>query len=65
MKRRMAIWMAVIIMGILGACKNNERGDQSLAIGMDDSNHIRGTITMAGSTSMEKLANTAAEGFME
>lgn len=53
-KKVLALVCAVVMMTGLVACGSTETADASLS----------GTVSMAGSTSMEKLANAVAEGFM-
>lgn len=48
----------VLVMGTLTACGNDTPANS-------DNNQKSGSITLAGSTSMEKLANALCEGFME
>ncbi len=64
--------MSIIVVSALTACSNNaeESTDQN-SESTDNENtdattseDLSGTVTMAGSTSMEKLANAAAESFM-
>lgn len=69
--------LMLIIMGAFSACNkesNQEATDQGEntteestedTASEEDSKELSGTITMAGSTSMEKLANVASEAFME
>jgi phosphate transport system substrate-binding protein len=57
--------ICVFVAGAFSACgnkseDNNTSGDKTAT----DTADLSGSITMAGSTSMEKLANAAAEGFM-
>ncbi len=64
--------MLVFVIGTFTACAGNSNSaDQNNSTGTpgttDNSNEtadLSGTITMAGSTSMEKIANAAAESFM-
>ncbi len=65
MKKRLMIMIAVMMAGILSACGNKQSSDQGSDTGSGSSNKLKGSITMAGSTSMEKLANAAAEAFMD
>ena len=46
------------------ACGSSDSGSTS-GSGKSGDGEVKGTVTMAGSTSMEKLANALAEGFME
>lgn len=74
MKRRLRGIIALLIVcvfvaGAFSACANkSEKNDTNKNTSADNSTgdtaDLSGTITMAGSTSMEKLANAAAEGFM-
>lgn len=68
MKRRIKKWVSLLMIclvavSVLGACgkKNNENTNSQEGSG----ENLSGTITMAGSTSMEKLSNVVAEAFME
>jgi len=62
----------LILVGSLSACANQsgkDSTDQNADINTDNAGgdagkDLKGTLTMAGSTSMEKLANAAAEAFM-
>jgi phosphate transport system substrate-binding protein len=70
--------MLVFVIGTFTACAGNtnstgestdentstETPDTSTETPVDDTADLSGTITMAGSTSMEKIANAAAESFM-
>ncbi|MDF2510231.1 MAG: phosphate binding protein [Herbinix sp.] len=70
--------MLVFVIGTFTACAGNtnstgestdentstETPDTSTETPADDTADLSGTITMAGSTSMEKIANAAAESFM-
>lgn len=65
--------ICVFVAGAFSACgnkseDNNTSGDTTATDTADkgsaDTEDLSGSITMAGSTSMEKLANAAAEGFM-
>ncbi len=63
--RKLAVvLMAIGIAGLLVACGNNDSSDQGPDSGNGSANNLKGALTMAGSTSMEKLANAAAEAFM-
>jgi phosphate transport system substrate-binding protein len=64
--RRIAALMitALMIAGSLSACGNKQSADQGTDSGNGNTKNLKGSITMAGSTSMEKLANAAAEAFM-
>lgn len=57
--------IVVLLAGSLSACGNKQSADLGTDTGSGNSSKIEGYITMAGSTSMEKLANTAVEAFME
>lgn len=65
LRRGLEILMVVLLAGSLNACGNKQSADQGADTGSGNYNKLKGTIAMAGSTSMEKLANTAAEAFME
>ena len=65
MKKKWIIFITVLVAGVLSACGNKQLTDQGAGAGNEKTNNMKGPITMAGSTSMEKLANTAAEAFME
>jgi phosphate binding protein len=59
----------LVIVATLGACgktDNNSTGtnDTNNTSNNSDTKDLSGTVTMSGSTSMEKLANAAAEAFM-
>lgn len=54
----------LLVVGSLGACGNKQSADQGTDAGNGNTKNLKGSITMAGSTSMEKLANAAAEAFM-
>lgn len=62
MKKLVTLLVATVVMiGSLTACGgNNDSADNGNA----GNSQLTGTLTMAGSTSMEKLANALAEGFM-
>ena len=62
MKKIAAIVTAVLMMGALSACGAKTEEAQT---GDAAASELSGSVTMAGSTSMEKLANAAAESFME
>ncbi len=73
--KKLSILLAVlfVLTVALGACSsqdsnNNSKGTDTTDTGngneTTDDGDLSGTISMAGSTSMEKLANAAAEGFM-
>lgn len=61
----------VLITGLLNACSKSITGsDENSSNSSSNSSNqssgkLSGTITMAGSTSMEKLANAASEAFMQ
>lgn len=77
MKRRLRgifalLMICIFVAGVFSACSNksgNNSSDKNSTNqntnGTSDTADLSGTITMAGSTSMEKLANATAEGFME
>ncbi|MDF2544196.1 MAG: phosphate binding protein [Herbinix sp.] len=65
----------ILVIGSLGACSKNGSSDNqedtnqsgtdtSGSTDNGETKDLKGTLTMAGSTSMEKLANAAAEAFM-
>lgn len=67
LKRAGVFTMAIVLSGILLACSKNTASDKNNGTnGSTDntSKDLSGNITMAGSTSMEKLANAAGEAFM-
>lgn len=64
MKKRVMIIIAVMMAGVLSACGNKQSADQGSDTGSGNAKNIKGAIKMAGSTSMEKLANASAEAFM-
>jgi phosphate transport system substrate-binding protein len=78
MKRIVTLLLVcILIAGAFSACTNNSSKDQGNTNTQDNtqgntgteenttgSNDLNGSISMAGSTSMEKLANAAAEAFM-
>lgn len=53
---------AVVMVGGLTACGGNP--DEAEGGNAGNNTQLNGTVTLAGSTSMEKLANALAEGFM-
>lgn len=64
--------ISILMVGALSACsKQNEdnsgtdTGNSGTNNGTGANSDLSGTITMAGSTSMEKLSNVVAEAFME
>lgn len=72
------LMVCIFVAGVFSACsnksdnngsnQNSSNQDTTDTTGTSDTANtedLSGTITMAGSTSMEKLANAAAEGFME
>ena len=63
--RRIAAYMITVLImtGTLSACGKNESAVQGSGIDSESTKKLKGSITMAGSTSMEKLANAAAEAF--
>ncbi len=72
LRKAAALLLAVIfILGTLSACSNrsdnnsNTDKNKNTSGGAGANENLSGTITMAGSTSMEKLANVASEAFME
>lgn len=62
--KRMAtvVVAAIVMVSSLTACGGNDNGDESGNVAGNA--QLSGTVTLAGSTSMEKLANALAEGFM-
>lgn len=62
MKKIAVIAAAVLMMGALSACGAKTEEAQTGDVAASE---LSGSVTMAGSTSMEKLANAAAESFME
>lgn len=60
-KAEALLWAALLFIGLLVSC--GRRIDHNISQGIQAS-PIRGTVTMAGSTSMETFANALAEGFM-
>lgn len=66
LKRMAALLAAAVVMvGGLTACGGgNAEGTEGGNAGGGSSQQLGGTLTMAGSTSMQKLANALAEGFM-
>lgn len=74
-KRMVALTAAVMMLGSLTACGSEVKeevpevmmetaAEEAEAEPEEEVSELTGTITMAGSTSMEKLANAAAESFM-
>ena len=74
-KRIIALTAAVLMMGSLTACGSEVKegvpevmmetaAGEAEAEPVEEVSELTGTITMAGSTSMEKFANAAAESFM-
>ena len=57
-----AATVTMMAFGMTGCGSNNDTSSQADA---KDNGTLSGTVTMAGSTSMQKLANALAEGFME
>ena len=63
LKKIAALFVAVVVMvGGLTACGGH--GNKTEGQNAGGNAQLNGTITLAGSTSMEKLANALAEGFM-
>lgn len=68
--RRLAaiLLVGILMMSALSACgkksEDNSGTDTNTNSSSETNNKLNGTITMAGSTSMEKLANVVAEAFM-
>lgn len=57
----------LILVGTLSACGKTDSADQGAGTNTENGSankNLKGALTMAGSTSMEKLANAAAESFM-
>lgn len=71
-----SILSIVMLVGLFTACSNDSEGNNNInptnvptqsPVGSNDNNtenKLKGSLTMAGSTSMEKLANALAEAFM-
>ena len=61
-----AIGMTVCMLGCLVGCGGTDESaiDMQEAVAKENSAALSGTVTMAGSTSMEKFANALAESFM-
>ena len=62
--------VSILVAGVFAACAGKKESNSDTANNSDSSSSVgnedlSGTITMAGSTSMEKLANVVAEAFME
>lgn len=60
----------VLMVGMLTGCGSSESGDNANSQSNENQaaggeKELSGTITLSGSTSMEKLANALCEGFME
>ncbi len=76
MKRRIKGWFDLLMISILmsvvltacskseGSTENTDIPEGSGAAGVEVNEDLSGSITMAGSTSMEKLANVVIEAFM-
>lgn len=63
-----AATVTMMAFGMTGCGSNNDtssQSSQSSQADAKDNGTLSGTVTMAGSTSMQKLANALAEGFME
>lgn len=60
-KKVLALCVAAVTAFSFTACGNNNGAET----GNNDSAALSGTLKMAGSTSMEKLANALSESFME
>lgn len=58
--------VSLLTVSVLSACgkKSEDNSNTNTSNGSESSSDLKGTITMAGSTSMEKLANVVAEAFM-
>jgi len=58
--------VSLLTVSVLSACgkKSEDNSNTNTSSGSESSSDLKGTITMAGSTSMEKLANVVAEAFM-
>ncbi len=61
-KKVLALCVAVVTAFSFAACGNNDNGAET---GNNETAPLSGTLKMAGSTSMEKLANALSESFME
>lgn len=64
--------ISLLMVGVLSACGKKNENNTRTDIGNNEANNgtgastdLSGTITMAGSTSMEKFSNVVAEAFME
>lgn len=61
--------VSLLAVSVLSACgkksEDNSDTNTNTNSGTEANSNLNGTITMAGSTSMEKLANVVAEAFME
>ncbi len=61
--------VSLLAVSVLSACgkksEDNSDTNTNTNSGTEANSNLKGTITMAGSTSMEKLANVVAEAFME
>lgn len=66
MRRRITV-MAIVLAAavIVAACGAKTKTENSGSADSQNAPALSGTISMAGSTSMEKLANALSEGFME
>lgn len=66
LKRTLVLAMAATMMlGAVGCGSKTETIEENEVPLQEEATELSGTITMAGSTSMEKLANAVAESFME
>ncbi|MDI9509738.1 MAG: phosphate ABC transporter substrate-binding protein [Clostridiales bacterium] len=65
-KKLLSMMVMVILVSLLVACSNDKKNDESNNSNYSGNNDksLNGSITMSGSTSMEKLSNVLAEAFM-
>ncbi len=65
-KKFFALTVAILMAGTVMACGTEEKNvTEGVNVGNQEMIELEGNISMAGSTSMEKLANAVAESFME
>lgn len=71
MKTAAALGLAVFTMGMIAGCgastaeETTAGGSEAVTTKTEETEGLKGSITLAGSTSMEKFSNALAEGFME
>lgn len=65
LKKVVILIFGILIAAFLMACGTESKDKEINKANKESSKTLSGTLTMAGSTSMEKLANVAAEAFME